>query len=69
MASGRRPRWISVGKRECYDCNGTGVRRGWDDQIDWLGLERARREFPCDRCRATGEEDVGYMDLRDASGR
>lgn len=64
-----RPRWISVGKKECSECRGSGVQRGWENQISWMGLAHCRREWPCGRCRGKGEEDVGYMDSRDASGR
>lgn len=52
--SGHKPRWIEVGKEVCPRCNGTGKRNRYED---------------CPECRGSGKRSVGYMDLRDASGR
>lgn len=67
MGAGRG--WIEVGKSDCEECKGTGVHYAYLSDIEWHGLSEARRRWPCRRCDATGQRSVGYMDLRDASGR
>lgn len=63
------PGWIEVAKGDCENCHGTGVDPYYKDRIEWDGLSSARRDYPCDYCNGEGTKSIGYMDLRDASGR
>lgn len=60
--------WITVGKDDCSECNGTGV------SSPELLQYRSRRElidegYRCEWCKGTGEEEIGYQNFADPSGR
>jgi DnaJ-class molecular chaperone len=62
-----RPRWIEVAKGDCRECGGYGVHRSAPSH--WTKAEAFKSGYRCQACKGTGQRSVGYMDLRDASGR
>lgn len=68
--SGHTPSWIHVGESECEECGGVGVERHSQYLIRYDGVESLKRQgYGCRSCDGTGKRSVGYVDLRDASGR
>lgn len=63
--------WIEVGKDDCDYCGGTGVHPAHNDLIGrgYTRSELIDRGYECPDCRGSGQRSVGYMDLRDESGR
>lgn len=62
-----KPKWIEVGQGDCRACGGYGINKS---APSWYTRSEAiSRGYGCRACDHTGKRSIGFMDLRDASGR